>query len=131
LRRTWRGAHFGFPKVLQRLGDRFGLFGTRLALLLPRSNGSRGKAMQCWFGGAVALALMLSWIGVGHAFSLDSDPTGGDAGVTIGLDEPEPEMVPDAQEMVLTPVPEPSTLLLLTMGLGGLAVLGTRARTRH
>jgi len=85
--------------------------------------------MQLWFGGALALALMLSWIGVGHAFSPGSDPAGGDAGVMAGLDEPEPELVPSGQEMILTPVPEPSTLLLLTMGLGGLAVLGSRARS--
>lgn len=84
--------------------------------------------MQCWFGGALALALMLSWVGVGHAFSLGPDPAGEDAAAALGLYEPEPETVPDAEEMVLTAVPEPSTLLLLTMGLGGLAVLGTRAR---
>ena len=93
--------------------------------------------MQRWSGGALALALMLSWIGVGHAFSLGPDridAAEAPAEVRIELEEraaaSAPESQPEPQALQLTPVPEPSTIVQLSLGLGGLTLLGSRVRPR-
>jgi hypothetical protein len=93
-------------------------------------------AMQCWIGSALALALMLAG-DVGLAVSLGPDSQGAaEAELAFAPLPGTPRadallieaQLPDA--FVLTPVPEPTTVVLVSMGMGGLAVFGSRRRPR-
>lgn len=88
--------------------------------------------MRWWSGSVLALALMWWSIGVGHAF-----PLGPERASARTLESPEAsepgraEADPaDRDELQLSPIPEPSTMLLFGSGLAGLAIFGNRARRR-
>lgn len=78
--------------------------------------------MRWWSRGVLALTLMLWSIGLGHAFSLGSQ--------RASASSVEASAQSQAEERQLSPIPEPSTMLLFPSGLAGLAILGTRVRSR-